>query len=133
MARVIVLDANVLIAFLDRGDPFHEPTKNFLEHNFVEGFGASALTVAEALVHPSKAGKEDHARQALTQLGLKILGLEAPDAVSLAKLRAHHSIRMPDVVVLHCALSVGARVATFDKRLRGVVAHAGVQVVLIEP
>jgi len=122
---VIILDANVLIAFLDENDPHHRDSKNLIETNFVEGFGVSAVTLAEALVYPAKAGKEDRALSSVRRLGVKTMGVEPGDAIPIARLRASHAIRMPDALVLHCALSTGSRIATFDRGLITAAHEAG--------
>lgn len=50
---MIVLDANVLIGFLDERDAHHTSARLVMEKFVEEGYAASVLTVAEALVHPS--------------------------------------------------------------------------------
>ena len=126
---MIILDANVLIGFLDEQDSQHQASKNLLEEHFLEGFGVSALSVAEALVYPAKSGREDHAYSSLRRLGIKSIGVEPEDGIDIARLRSRHSIRMPDAVVLHCALSTGSRLATFDKALRLAASEAGLDTV----
>jgi len=122
---VIILDANVLIAFLDEQDPHHRDSKDLIEANFVEGFGVSAVTLAEALVYPAKAGKEDRALFSIRRLGVKTIGVEPDDGMSIAHLRANHTIRMPDALVLLCALPTGSRIATFDRGLKTAAHEAG--------
>ena len=122
---MIILDANVLIAFLDEQDPHHRDSKDLIEANFVEGFGVSAVTLAEALVYPAKAGKEDRALFSIRRLGVKTIGVEPGDAIPIARLRANHAIRMPDALVLHCALTTGSRIATFERGLTNAAHEAG--------
>lgn len=122
---MIILDARVLIAFLDEYDSHHRDSKNLIEANFLEGFGVSAVTLAEALVYPSKAGKEDRALSSVRRLGVKTIGVEPNDGIPIARLRANHAIRMPDALVLHCALSTGSRIATFDRGLITAAHEAG--------
>ena len=126
---MIILDANVLIAFLDENDPHHRDSKNLIETNFVEGFGVSAVTLAEALVYPAKAGKEDRALSSIRRLGVKTIGVEPDGGLSIAHLRANHAIRMPAALVLHCALSTGSRIATFDRGLKTAAHEAGLGIV----
>lgn len=129
---MIILDANVLIAFLDESDSHHRDSKNLIEANFLEGFGVSAVTLAEVLVYPAKAGKEDRALSSIRRLGVKTIGVESEDGMSIAQLRANHAIRMPDALVLHCALSTGSRVATFDRGLKTAAHDAGLGTVEVD-
>jgi len=122
---VIILDATFLIAFLDEHDPHHRDSKDLIEANFVEGFAVSAVTLAEVLVHPAKAGKEDRALSSIRRLGVKTIGVEPDGGMSIAHLRANHAIRMPDALVLHCALSTGSRIATSDRGLKTAAHEAG--------
>jgi len=122
---VIILDATFLIAFLDEHDPHHRDSKDLIEANFVEGFAVSAVTLAEVLVHPAKAGKEDRALSSIRRLGVKTIGVEPDGGMSIAHLRANHAIRMPDALVLHCALSTGSCIATFDRGLKPAAHEAG--------
>ena len=122
---MIILDATFLIAFLDEHDPHHRDSKDLIEANFVEGFAVSAVTLAEVLVHPAKAGKEDRALSSIRRLGVKTIGVEPDGGMSIAHLRANHAIRMPDALVLHCALSTGSRIATFDRGLKTAAHEAG--------
>lgn len=126
---MIVLDANVLIGFLDANDPHHAASVALLERRFADGFATSVLTVAEALVHPTKADRQDAALSALTRIGVRILPIEPADASALARVRSTYPLRMPDAVALHAALKIGAGLATFDEALAAAAERAGVVVV----
>lgn len=123
---MIILDANVLIGFLDRDDPHHAASVDLLERHFVEGFGSSVLTVAEALVHPTRAGRQDAVMAALDSIGVRVIALEPADAVSLARVRSTYRLRMPDAVALHTAMTTGSRLASFDATLIAVAGRAGI-------
>lgn len=125
---MIVLDANVLIGFLDGDDPHHAAAVDLLERHFVDGFGSSVLTVAEALVHPTRAGRQDAVMASLDSIGLEVITLDAADAVSLARVRSASRLRMPDAVALHTALAMGSKLATFDTALIAAARRAGVVV-----
>lgn len=125
---MIVLDANVLIAFLDEDDAHHEEAISLFEHRFLDGFAASALTVAEALVHPTRAGLHDAAVASLRAVGVSVMPLEASDVAALARVRSEYRVRMPDAVALHTAISARGELATFDSSLASVAARAGVTV-----
>lgn len=126
MARVIVLDANVLIAFLDSSDPSHAVSTELLERRFVDGFASSVLTVAEALVHPTRVDRQDAAMTALLSIGVRVIPLEATDATELARVRNSYRLRMPDAVALHTAIRTGSELATFDEALVAAARRAGV-------
>lgn len=126
---MIVLDANVLIGFLDSTDSHHETSVSLLERHAVEGFASSVLTVAESLVHPTAADLQDAVLSSLTRIGLKILPVDASDATALARMRISYRLRMPDAVALHAALTAGSRLATFDDALSAAAERAGVVVV----
>jgi predicted nucleic acid-binding protein len=123
---VIILDANVLIGFLDATDPHHAAALNLLERNFAEGFGCSVLTMAEALVHPTRAGRQDAAQASLAKIGVEVIALEAADALTLATVRNDYRVRMPDAVALHTAIQTGSALATFDESLSAAAQRAGV-------
>lgn len=62
MARVIVLNANVLIGFPDSSDPHRAASIELLGRRFVDRFASSVLTFAEALVHPTRVDRQDARR-----------------------------------------------------------------------
>lgn len=123
---MIVLDANVVIGFLDANDPHHEASLDLLERHFVEGFGCSVLTVAEALVHPTRADRQDAALASLTRIGVHLIPLDASDAIALADVRSTYQLRMPDAVALLTAMQFGSELATFDSGLASAAERAGV-------
>jgi len=125
---VIILDANVLIGFLDADDPHHAATVDLLERRFADGFGSSVLTVAEALVHPTRAERQDAAIAALDRIGLQVLAIGAADAAALARVRNDYRVRMPDAVALHTALSTDSELATFDEALIAAANRAGITI-----
>lgn len=128
MAGVIVLDANVLIGFLDDSDPHHEATVELIERHYVEGFGSSVLTVAEALVHPTRAGRHDAALSALLTVGARVIPVDGTEALHLAAVRNTYRVRMPDAVALHTAIITGSQLATFDDALATAAQLAGVTI-----
>lgn len=128
MARVIVLDANVLIAFLDASDPHHVASLELLERRFADGFAASVLTVAEALVHPTRVDRQDAAMTSLSRIGIKVTPLDVSDATALARVRNSYRVRMPDAVALYTASSTGSELATFDAALAAAAEQAGIVV-----
>lgn len=123
---MIILDANVLIAYLDADDAHHSRAVDLLEQHASEGFGASVLTVAEALVYPTRHGHEERVASVLNEIGLRVLPLQAQDATPLARTRAKFGVRMPDAVALYCATQQRSMLATFDKALADAARQAGV-------
>ena len=126
MAGVIILDANVLIGFLDATDPHHDASLDLLERHFVDGFGSNVLTVAEALVHPTRVGRQDAAAASLAKIGVQVIGLGTAEASSLAGVRTAQRVRMPAAVALHTAIQTGSALATFDASLAAAAERAGV-------
>ena len=124
---MIVLDANVVIGFLDANDPHHEASLDLLERHFVDGFGCSVLTVAEALVHPTRVDRQDAALASLTRIGVQMIPLEASDAIALADVRSTYRLRMPDAVALLTAMQFRSELATFDSGLATAAERAGIQ------
>jgi predicted nucleic acid-binding protein len=117
MARVIVFDASVLIAYLDGDDAQHVIAENLLAREIDDEFAANSLTLAEVLVAPSRQGRLGGMQRALHDLDVRELPFPADSAVQLARLRAETGLKMPDCCVLLAAEAADARVASFDGRL----------------
>ena len=114
---MIVLDATVLIAYLDAEDAQHQKAETLLAREIDDEFAANPLTLAEVLVGPSRTGRLHAARSALGELEVAEQPFPADTAVRLAWLRADTGLGMPDCCVLLAAQDAAARVATFDERL----------------
>ena len=114
---MIVLDASVLIAYLDAEDAHHHKAESLLAREIDDEFAANPLTLAEVLVGPSRTGRLEAARSVLRDLEVGEQPFPADTAVRLAQLRADTGLRMPDCCVLLAAQDAGARVAAFDDRL----------------
>jgi predicted nucleic acid-binding protein len=125
MARVIVFDASVLIAYLDGDDAQHAIAENLLAREIDDEFAANSLTLAEVLVAPSRQGRLGEVQRALHDLDVRELPFPADSAVQLARLRAETGLKMPDCCVLLAAEAAGARVASFDDRLVGAAVTRG--------
>lgn len=106
-----VLDASVLIALLDPDDAHHRHARDALDVHADDDLRAPAHTLAEALVHPARAGKEREARRLIAALEIAIDSVDETVAVAAAKLRAEHgpALRMPDALVLAYADTRKAR------------------------
>lgn len=114
---MIVLDASVLIAFLDAADAHHERAVALLSREIDDDFAVNLLTLAEILVVPTRAGRCGTVLRALDDLGVETLQFPADAAVTLAELRAQMLLKMPDCCVLLSALDRRARLASFDDRV----------------
>lgn len=123
MAVVIVLDASVLIAYLDSSDEHHAEAEGLLAQEVDDDFGANPLTLAEVFVAPARDDRLDRARTALRDLEVDELPFPADAALRLAQLRVETGLKMPDCCVLHAAELRRARLATFDNRLRKAAAR----------
>lgn len=105
-----LIDAGVLIGFLDSNDAYHLAARSALVSagNRGDQLAIPASAFAEALVSPSRAG---HAavrsvRDFADRLPLVISALDAEIAVAAAGLRAKHgqSLRLPDALVVATAI-----------------------------
>jgi predicted nucleic acid-binding protein len=117
-----VLDASVLIALLDPADAHHQAARAALEAHADDDLRVPAHTLAEALVHPARAGKEREARRLIARLEIAIDPIDEAVVVAAAKLRAKHgnALRMPDALVLSYAeLCKASSVLTADARWAG--------------
>ena len=114
---MIVLDASVLIAYLDSEDRHYVAAEALLAEAIGDDLGANSLTLAEVLVVPAQGGHLDLVQAVLHDLEVAELPFPADTAVKLAQLRADTGLKMPDCCVLLAAEDSGARVACFDDRL----------------
>lgn len=114
---MIVLDASVLIAYLDRNDNYHDRAYTLLQREADEDLGVNSLTLAEVLVAPVREGRTDAVRAALLGLGVAEIEFPSETALRLAGLRASTKLKMPDCCVLLAAEHSQARLASFDDRL----------------
>ena len=117
MASVIILDASVLIAYLDGDDAQHTLAEELLAREIEDEFAANPLTLAEVLVEPARDSRLEQVQAALEDLEIQELPFPADTAVKLALLRAGTGLKMPDCCVLLAAEAAGARVASLDTRL----------------
>ncbi len=126
---MIILDADVLIGYLDSDDAHHDSAVALLEREIDDEFGVSSLTMAEVLVGPTRAGRVVDALGALRDLEVSEQPFPADTAVKLAELRAITGLRMPDCCVLLAARELQARVASWDIRLLNAAKKMGLALV----
>lgn len=118
MAGVIILDACVLIAHLDRSDDHHERADRLLLDLADHELGASTLTLAEVFVGPARSGRLHVAASAVRALGVRDIAPGPDAAARLAEFRAQTGLKLPDCCVLLAAEDEGAPgIGTFDEGL----------------
>lgn len=114
----ILLDSNVVIAYLESENENHEISTNMLLDSNNDYFLAS-LSIAECLLIAFRKGYE-FAIETLHKIKLLIasaLPLSEEIAVAAAQLGAELNIKLADSVILATAHSYGIDLWTFDKRL----------------
>lgn len=111
MAELNVVDASVLIAWLDDHDAHHGDAIDVLAA--VDGFVIHPLTVAEVLVHPARGGREVDVMARLEAIGMVVSDRQL-DPVRLARARVTTRLKMPDCVVLVCGETHGVDITTFE-------------------
>lgn len=120
---MIVLDASVVIAALSPSDLQHDRALRLLAEQVDEQFVLHAVTRAEVLVAPVRAGRADIVEAQLDALGVSTVGLRSSDALALAQIRSRTGMKLPDCCVLLAATESGAAVATFDDQLARAAEH----------
>jgi predicted nucleic acid-binding protein len=117
---LIVLDASVLIAQLDRADAHHQAAVKMLREWAGDDLRLPASAYSEALVDAARQKSLDRARELTARLGIQIEPIAAETAEAAARLRAlHRSLRLPDALVLACGDVLNAdAVVTSDRSWR---------------
>ncbi|MEO8265120.1 MAG: PIN domain-containing protein [Ilumatobacteraceae bacterium] len=113
---MIVVDASVLIAFLDPNDAHHEAAVEILE-DASPPLLLHPITAAEVLVAAVRNDVTDAVWGDLMAIGVEIDDT-AIDPLLLAKLRVKTGCKMPDCCVLASATTRNTAVATVNERLR---------------
>jgi predicted nucleic acid-binding protein len=130
---LIVLDASVLIAHLNASDQHHVRAHGLLEAIVDEPWGASDVTLAEALVTPARVGHLEAVESALVALDVQEVPLGSGASGRLAEMRAEVGLKMPDCCALLAAENNEAALATFDAQLISAAEKLGVAVVSGDP
>jgi predicted nucleic acid-binding protein len=116
---LIVLDASVVIAFLDAGDEHHGAAIAALEGTERDDRVLPASAYAEVLVSPMRRGGEAASKvdEALSAIAIRIEPTTSEIARAAARLRARYkSLRLPDALVLATGQVLNAtRVLTADR------------------
>jgi predicted nucleic acid-binding protein len=116
---LIVVDASVIIGFLDAADEHHEAAVAALDASVADDLVLPATAYAEVLVAPARKGSAavDRVEEALSALTVQLEAITPAIARSAATLRARHrSLKLPDALVLATAEVLGAAtVLTADR------------------
>lgn len=116
-----ILDAGVLIGFLDSNDAHHAAVRQALEdaRERSDELALPASAYAECLVGPARRGAEavDIVRSFVADLPIEVVALDADIAELAAGLRARHQrLRLPDALVIATALARNADVLVTTDR-----------------
>ena len=122
---MIVLDACVMIAFLDPDNAHNERAAEIFMNFADDRFGTSPITMAEVLTGLLQHGRMAAIAPMLRELAIDSITLPPDAAIRLAKLRASTSLQLPGCCVLLAAEQTTAVVATFDQRLATAAAELG--------
>lgn len=115
---VVVLDASVVIAFLDANDSHHTRAVSALNAALASDAVLPASAYAEVLVEPWRRGADTVAqvRKFVADFGIRIEPLTADVAERAARLRARQrGLRLPDALVLATGDVLDAHVLTCDR------------------
>ncbi|MDQ1631247.1 MAG: hypothetical protein QOC80_1219 [Frankiaceae bacterium] len=123
---MIVLDASVLIAYLDSDDALHADARALLEAAADEELVVSTITLAEVLVGPARQGVEQRVLAALQEIAAIAVPLPPSAATQLASLRIETGLKLPDCCVLLLAVHNHGRIASFDSRLNREASRLGI-------
>ncbi|GAA1806851.1 type II toxin-antitoxin system VapC family toxin [Nostocoides veronense] len=128
---MIVLDANVLIAYLDDSDALHRQAVDALESVADEEWVAHPVTLAEVLVGPARrtAAHLQQAVDTLSAIGVDEAPWNGSDALTLAQLRAETHLKLPDCCVLLLTEREDSSLLSFDGALCRAAERRGITVV----
>ena len=117
-----LLDTSVVIAALNRHDALHQAASQAVRaERDRHGLAISALTSAELLVGPLRAGGRAVEVVERFAAQVRIVDLSASIARLAAELRAARGLKLPDAVIVATGLRLQADVIlTADARWRGI-------------
>lgn len=128
MGRVKILDANVVIAFMEDSNALHGRAVELLDLQEDEQLLMHETTMAEVLVGPAGRGDAalDRAYARLIEMQIERVGTGASPA-DVAKLRARTGLPIPDCLVILTAAPPDddTTILTFDQRLAGKARELG--------
>jgi predicted nucleic acid-binding protein len=118
LARLIVLDASVVIAALSGADAHHSAASAAIASTSDDELVLAATTRAEILIGPMRAGGSARAAAGDFVDGCVTVPITASLADNAARLRAgHRALSLPDAIALVVAEAIDADVVwTLDQR-----------------
>lgn len=125
-------DADVLVGVLDADDPHHREARKLFTawHQREAAVLISAVNLTEVLVAPAAdRTRLAAAREAIAALGVSVQQPGEAIAVAAARFRQRHTISLPDSYCVATAKQTGARVASFDEKLRRAADAEGVALI----
>lgn len=126
---MIVLDASVLVAWLNPADAHHEPATQILLAGTPGEMLVHPITLAEILVGGVRIGRGASMRDDLSAAGIAVVTYDDGEPLRLAELRATSGLKLPDCCVLDVALRHRIGLATFDEALDHAARRHGVRVI----
>ena len=119
---VALLDTSIVIGALNRDDALHGAASRAVRAaRDRHGLAISALTYAEVLVGPLRAGGRAVEVVERFAAQVRILDLTPEIARLAAELRAARGLKLPDAVIVATGLRLGAEVIlTADARWKGI-------------
>ncbi len=130
-----VLDTDVVIAALDRRDAHHRAATRWLDSLLERNVALllSLVNYAETLVKPAENEQTLHtAIDAIATLGIKLIAPTPAIARDAARYRTLN-ISLADGFALATAAAHKATLASFDRRVRRALPHAGLKLNQILP
>jgi predicted nucleic acid-binding protein len=128
-----VLDADVVIAVLDRADLHHRTAARALRGMIGDGTRLllSLVNYAEALVRPADdIASLRVATDAIHTLGIELVAPTRAISREAARLRSSAGISLPDGFALATAVARSSGLATFDRDVRNAATRAGAELPL---
>ena len=122
-----VFDSDVVIAIFDDRDSHHAVASRALEALLAGGALLSLVNYAEVLVQPASDERTlAAAADAVASLGVELVAPTRAIAHDAARFRAL-GVSLADGFAMATARARGATLATFDRRVRKALPHAGIE------
>jgi predicted nucleic acid-binding protein len=126
---MITLDASVLIAYMNVRDAHHSAASEIFGAHCDDGFTLHSITLAEALVGHSRAGRAEQLHDDLVEAGMTVAPMSSTEPLRLAEIRATTALALADCCVITAAQAANLPLATFDTKLATVARGLGLSVV----
>lgn len=123
----LVADASFIIALLNPRDAHHTWAQSVFSLHEREDIRTTTINLAEAMVRPYQTGQAVDFEEALAELEIHVWNVREGDESELAELRASSRLKMPDALVLFCAIRTASSVATADRALAVTVRQSGLK------